>query len=149
MWPQGERHRLKPQPLPIAAITATTLALFSATSIPVLGTNDDLRNLTIGTAIVCWIAHIAHTATNQIHRHLAEARADVDQIRRLQKIEGLLQEAGAGSELTLPTPHGDIHPIPADIDGETILVGVDESTHLADVINLRHAMAGSEDRAAK
>lgn len=140
---------MKPQLLPIAAIAATVLALLSATSIQTLGTNDDLRNLAIGAAIVLWIAHIARQATNQVHRHLAEARADVDQVRRLQKIEGLLQDAGAGTALTLPTPHGDIRTVPADVDGETVLVGIDESTHLADVIDLRRALANGNGRAAQ
>lgn len=140
---------MKPQLLPIAAIAVTALALLSATPIPAIGTSDDLRNLTIGAAIILWFALIARQATNQVHRHLAEARADVDQVRRLQKVEGLLQDAGAGTPFTLPTPHGDIRTIPADIDGETVLVGVDESTHLADVIDLRRAIANGDGRAAQ
>lgn len=143
-----KRHALTPQLLPITAIAVTILALLSATSIPAIGTSDDLRNLTIGAGIVLWFAYIAREATNQVHRHLAEARADVDQVRRLQKVEGLLKDAGAGT-VALPTPHGDIRTIPADIDGETVLVGCDESTHLADVIDLRRAIANGDGRAAQ
>jgi hypothetical protein len=134
--------------LPATAIAASTLALLSATPIPVIGTNDDLRNLAIGAAIVCWFAIIAAMATAKLQQHLDTLQGEVDEVRRLAKIARMLEEAGAGNAFTLPTPQGDIRPIPTKVDGRTVVVGVDESTDLADVIELRRAVSAGDDKAA-
>jgi hypothetical protein len=139
---------LRPQLLPTAATTTTTLALLSATPIPVVGTNDDVRNLAIGAAICLWFAFTIARATGQVQQHLGDVRAEVDEIRRHTHIERLLQDAGAGSALTLPTPHGDIHPVPVEVDGATVLAGVDEHATLGTVLEFRRAMA-DDDRAAQ
>lgn len=149
---------LKHQLLPITAIATTTLALLCVTPLPVVGTNDDVRNLAIGASITLWLViradrnHRKASETQHrldaVHTHLDAVSTQVEEIRQHTNIEKLLVDAGVGSTLTLPTPHGDIRSIPADVDGETVLAGVDESAHLADVIDLRRAMAG-DGRAAQ
>jgi hypothetical protein len=137
--------------LPTGAIAASTIAVLGATPIPVIGGASALLDLSVGASVILWIATLAernHQQASEARTEIAEVRAEVDEIRRHTKIERLLVDAGAGSALTLPKPHGDIRPIPTDIDGETVLVGVDKSADLADVIDLRRAMA-DHDRAAQ
>ena len=143
---------MKPQLLPIAATVTTTLALLSITPLPILGTSNDIRNLAIGASVTLWLTWRAdrnHQRACQTIADIDAVRAQVEEIRQHTHIEQLLEKAGAGSTFTLPTPRGDVRAVPTDIDGETVLVGVDNSAHLANVIDLRHALSGGDDRAAQ
>jgi hypothetical protein len=143
---------LKPQLLPITATAVTALALLSATSIPVLGTNDDLRNLAIGAAIILWLVWRAernHRQASETRTELAQIRTEVDEIRRLSGIEDMLRKLGYGSAIPLPTPPGDIRPVPTDVDGETVLVGIDEHATLGTLLEFRRAMSDGDGRVAQ
>lgn len=124
-----------------AAITATTIAVLGATPAPTIGGNDDIQRLAIGAAIVLWCAWVADRIAR---RHHDATREEVSIVRDLTEAGGLLREAGGGQPLALPQPHGRIRAVPADIDGTRALVGVDEATELAPVVELAAAIHGKK-----
>lgn len=151
---QGERRHLRS--LLVGAIAATTLAICTATSIPVIGTNDDISRLAVGLTSVLWVVWYVDRRAGRNGRDIAATRADltdvhaeVDEIRSHTHIEQMLKDAGQGSNRpTLPTPVGDVHTVATNIDGHTVLAGVDECAELAEVIDLQHAMSRSNGQAA-
>lgn len=138
--PQGERHTLK---LTITAITASILAILGATPVPVIGHNADIQRLAIGASAVLWIILWTSHLAGRIQNGVGETRAEVHEYKQHTDLAKLLREAGQpidGGPLTLPMPSGNISAVPVNIDGAQAIVGVDESTHLADVIELRRAI---------
>jgi hypothetical protein len=141
---------LRPQLL-VGAIAATTIAIFTATPTPVIGGNEDLARLAVGASIILWLAAISdrnHREISAARAELADARSEVDRYREYTETDKLMRDAGQGTPPALPTPRGDIRPIPFVVDGETILVGVDESATLASVSEFRRALT-DDDQAAQ
>jgi hypothetical protein len=137
---------LKQQLLPISATTTTTIALCAF-----IWHRLDILILAVATSAVLWIGLWMTTLANRIQNGVGRTRADVREGWRLTNLGKLLDDAGRPIEddsLTLPTPCGDIRPLPIDVDGETVLVGVDESAPMGTVLEFRRALA-NDDRAAQ
>lgn len=148
---QGERRTLK-HLLPTGAITASTIAVLGATPAPVIGHNREIMNLAIGASVILWLGLWMVKLADRINNGVGETRADVREGWKFTGIGKLLEEAGqpiGGTELTLPTPRGKVRAVATEIDGETILAGIDMSAHLADVVDLQAAIADRDDRAVQ
>jgi hypothetical protein len=144
--------------LSTGAATASTIAILSATPAPGIGHNRDILILAATAAAVLWIGLWMNCLADRIQNGVGETRTDVHEYReevneyaRHTGVAKLLKAAGRpidGEPLTLPTPQGSIRPIATEIDGDTILVGVDAATHLADIIDLQTAIADRDGEAA-
>jgi hypothetical protein len=135
---------LKPQLL-ATAIAVSIIAALGATPIPAIGGNDGIQRLALAASIILWITWAIDRLAQ---KHHADTRRAVDNVGDLTEAGGLLRAANGNQALTLPTPHGSIHPVPADFDGLPMLVGVDESAALADIIELRRAISDGDGKAA-
>jgi hypothetical protein len=117
---------------------------------PIIGGNADLGRLAVGASVILWVAALAdrnHRQISEARAELADARTEVDRYREYTETDKLMRDAGQGTPPALPTPRGDIRPIPVDVDGQTILVGVDESATLASVLEFRRALADDGEAA--
>lgn len=137
---------MKQHALPAAATTTTAITLAAF-----IWHRLDILIIAAATSTVLWVSYRMNHLAARINNGVGETRAEVGEYARHTGVAKLLEAAGqpiGGEPLTLPTPQGSIRPIATTIDDETVIFGVDAATDLADVIDLRAAIADRDGEAA-
>lgn len=136
------------------AVTISITAVLSVATAPLIGDHAGVQILLVGASVVVWVAWIGERLSQQRHREsietrlelvearleLADARRQINRLREYSEVGSLLRAVGGDRTIALPTPHGTVRAEATKVDGEDVLVGVDEDADLAPPVELRRVL---------